>query len=423
MPEVLKAAEVDGKPSHDDLRQMINYALTGGSEVWSGDHPFIVEMGEESCIIRNSGKDWRYPYTVANGKATLGVPTPVKLSWQDAKGTVEANDANRGSMAFVVDLAGLQFAEGAETVPIQVCKDGKWSHPKFGEIQVDASTRKAFVDNFTGNVRKCGDLPLDYDHQPGPAPGWIVGLRNEGEALFADVKLTPSGTEKVRSGEYRFFSPEWHPDWQDPETGKSYGPTLFGGGLTNRPFFRGMAAINCDEFGGQTPATTPPHPAEEGTPTMSDPTQGAGTGVEPPAMTAAEVQKLSERLTAVECENAALRAAEERRGVTDAVSALKFSEKRVILAPASKATLVDELMKVPAANREAILGAVKGLQFAELGERGFTPAEEADATTLTASEESNLQALAKRNNLKFEDLKANFLTARAERTGTVTAAA
>jgi hypothetical protein len=347
------------------------------------------------------------------------MPKPVKLTWRDAAGAIEANDANRGSMAFVVDLAGLQFAEGAETVPIQVCKDGKWSHPKFGEIQVDASTRKAFVDNFSANVRKCGDLPLDYDHQPGPAPGWIVGLRNEGEALFADVKLTPSGAEKVRSGEYRFFSPEWHPDWQDPETGKSHGPTLFGGGLTNRPFFRGMAAINCDEFGGGTePPASVPTSAQEGNQTMSDGTPGAGaTGAEPQALTAAEVRQMSERLTAVEMENAALRAAEERRGITDAISTLTFSEKRVTLAPASRTALADELMKVPKANREGILEAVKGLQFAELGERGFVPAEDGDSNTLSASETERLQALATRNGLKFDDVKANYLHTKAQRSG------
>lgn len=436
MPDVLTAAEIGGRPSHNDIRELLGKAVNGGVELYGPGAYYVLEVGDQSFIAQRGQENAvRFPYTVtADGQVTLGNPVLAKLAWVDGAGpsdegegddAIEANDVNRGSMAFVTDLRGgnfsvrgLQFSDGCEDVRIQVCKDGRWSHPKFGEINVDASTRKAFVENFTNNVRKCGDLPLDYDHQPGPAPGWIVGLYNSDDALFADVKMTPSGLEKIRNGEYRFFSPEWHPDWQDPETGKHHGPTLFGGGLTNRPFFRGMAAINCDEFGGTgNPPASVPTSAQEGRQPMSDLTPGAGaTGAEPQAITAAEVQRMQERIQAVEVENAALRAAEERRGLTDAVSSLAFSEGRVTLAPAGRAALVDELMKIPAVNREGILTAVKGLQFAELGERGFTPAEQ-NEVGLTASEEEMLQGMAQRNNLKFEEVKANYLTAKKQRAG------
>lgn len=316
--------------------------------------------------------------------------------------TVTTGSVEPGTLAFVTDLCGQQFdAQAPETggpvrATLEVCRDGRWRHPVYGDITVTLETRHRFAQNFAQNVRR-GPLPIDYDHHLGPAAGWFVTLRNEGESLLAEVELTARAAEQVRRGEYRFFSPEWHPDWEDPETGHRHGPTLFGGGLTNRPFFRGMAAICCREESDMTETGI----GSEGT------------------LTLAEAQELRERvatLTAIEQENATLRSAEERRSVEATLTALRFSEGRV-LAPACRTQLAEAVAALPQDGRTAVLTALRGLRFMELGERGFTPAADPAADELSETEERSLRDLAARNNLRFEEVRRTFLEARTRRSG------
>ncbi|MCC2670333.1 MAG: hypothetical protein K0Q72_2804 [Armatimonadetes bacterium] len=297
---------------------------------------------------------------------------------RDGYETREARErvAEPGTLAFVTDLGGLRFEEAAAgAVRIEVCRDGEWQHAQYGEIRVTPELRASFAANFRRNVREVGDLPLDYDHEAGPAPGWITGLVNEGPSLYAEVRLTPGGQRKVREGEYRFFSPEWHPDWKNPRTGAAHGPTLFGGALTNKPFFRGMAAIRCSETRSVS---------EEGR-EMPETLQGRE------AVDAQQFAELQRRLRAVEEENGALRAAEERRGLTQVFAELSFGEGgRLTLAPACRGALADALLAVPVEQREAVVAAVRGLAFAELGERGFRGGTPEDPNRVTEEQKREL---------------------------------
>jgi hypothetical protein len=410
MSKTLTAAEIAGKPSMSDLMEKVQCAVNKVlGDLPCGCYCWVSDLTETDAIVTKDGEYFRYPYTLsADGEVELGTPVEVKLSWKDAPDAddaLEMSESGRGDLAFVTDMRGLQFSD-AGPVRIEVCRDGQWDHPKFGKIDVTPEMRQRFKENFDANVRKVGDLPLDYDHERGPAPGWITALSNEGGSLFADVQMTPTGRQKVQDGEYRFFSPEWVKDWKDPETGSSYGPTLFGGGFTNKPFFRGMAAIQCSE------------PAPGGGPLekpmdISTPPAGTQTATEP----AENTQQFAEqRIQALEMEVATLRATEVRTGLTHTFSELAFGEhKGTKLAPASTQALVDALVVVPEAARKTVIDAISGLQFADLTERGISiPADEA-GETLTAGEEAELKAQAQRNGLKFEELRANFLEVRKSR--------
>jgi len=409
MPEnTLTAAEIAGKPSHDDIRTMIARALFGDG-YGSGD-AWIYEIADGNCVVSRghlgaNAQHLRYSYTIEGDQVTLGDPVPVKLSWRDVP--VQASE-ERGTRCFATDLQGLRFSESqGDIVRIEVCRDGTWQHQKYGEVKVTPEMRASFIANFNANVRKVGELPLDYDHDHTPAPGWITALESEGNSLYADVRLTPSGRKSIEDGEYRFFSPEWHPDWEDPETGAKHGPTLFGGGLTNKPFFRGMAALQCSEPTGAPPQETPT-PMPENTQTGQD---------TPAPMTAAEVQQMRDRMTAVEAENAGLRAAEDRRGVSLTFSEMAFGENsRRKLAPTSQTALTDALMAIPSAQRQPVIEAIRSMQFAELGERGFVVGEEstpgANAVKFTASEEALMASEAKRRNLTVEQVRTAWTEAR-----------
>jgi hypothetical protein len=301
---------------------------------------------------------------------------------------------------FVTELpvGGECYAEtpdGRVRVEIEVCRDGRWRHPVHGEIAVTPALREALARNFAADVRR-GPLPVDYDHRAGPAAGWFTGLRCAGQSLLAEVELTERAAARIRRGEYRFFSPEWTLDWVDPESGGRHGPTLLGGALTNRPFFRGLAAIRCRETG--------PDGHEE---------EAMAERVE-----AAETQRLRERVAAlegVEAELSTLRAAEERRVLEEAVAALRFGEGRA-LAPRSRAALAAALGGVAPGQREPVLAALREAQVVVLGEQGFAEDEPAGAV-LTAGEEAALAQLAGRHGLRVEELRASYVAARGRRGG------
>lgn len=323
------------------------------------------------------------------------------------------SEEQQGTLAFVTDLRGLAFSEDAGApVQLEVCRDGQWMHPYYGEIVINADTRATFEANFAANVRRVGDLPLDYDHEPGPAPGWITGLYSVGQSLFADVRLTPSGRERVKNGEYRFFSPEWHPDWQDPEGGKKHGPTLFGGALTNRPFFRGMQAIACAEITTSRSAAGAPGgaPPTEEQAMAGETTTGAAAAATPEAVAlqAAETRQMQERLTALEAENAAFRAREERAALARTFSEMRVGERALSLAPVSRDALTEALVGLPADRRQAVIDAISGLQLAELREIGFRPAAEAGGN-LTAAEESAVESTAKSLGVSVEEARQKFI--------------
>jgi hypothetical protein len=321
------------------------------------------------------------------------------------------------------ELESLVFSDAAaDAVEIEVCRDGTWQHPAYGKVTITPQIRESMLANFRANVRRVGDLPLDYDHRQGPASGWLKDLRQDGTSLKASVAFTPTAREQIERGEYRFFSPEWHPNFKDPSTGKEHGATLLGGGLTNRPFFRELAPVRCNEddpaptgaAGGGAPAgKTAAEAAEEKR--MAE-AEAAKTGTEP-ALTAQQFAELQGRLTAVEAENASLKAKEERHALSLTFSELAFGERKTAkLAPASRTALVDALMGVPTAARKAVVEALTGVQFAELGERGLTVAGDgASGETLTAHEEQMLKDVCATSGQKFEEVKAAFLDNKAKR--------
>lgn len=130
-----------------------------------------------------------------------------------------------------------------------------------------------------------------------------------------------------------------------------------------------------------------------------------------------QLEEATGRVTALEGREAVLLAAQARREVTDALSAMRFGELEQALTPAARTAFVEALMPLDAAQRTAVVEAVKAQQFVSLGERGFVPAEEAAGEALSASEEAQIRSLSERNGLAFEEVRAQFLEVRKRRTG------
>lgn len=128
---------------------------------------------------------------------------------------------------------------------VQVLRVGKFNHPKYGEFEITPQILSEMKTNFEARVRGV-DIAFDYFHDSDKeASGWPTELylTEDGLELWAKVDWTPAAQRKLSEREIRYFSPDFAFQWEDPETGVVHKNVLFGGGLTNRPFVKDMAAI------------------------------------------------------------------------------------------------------------------------------------------------------------------------------------
>ncbi len=148
----------------------------------------------------------------------------------------------------------IQLEEGKTSPPewLQIIRTGNFRHPS-GPLPITLEVLNSFKKNFDDKVLGI-DIMGDYSHNSDKeAACWVreVEVRpdEKGAALFAKVRWTPRGAEKVVHGEFRYTSADFEFDYQDNESGKKFGPTLKGFGLTNRPFVKRMApAVELSEI-------------------------------------------------------------------------------------------------------------------------------------------------------------------------------
>jgi len=153
---------------------------------------------------------------------------------------------------FPVQTSDLKFAEESEMkTEIQVLSVGTWKHPVYGKIKISEKDIDDFVKNFDSKVRR--DIAITEGHPVGedekPAIGWFRQLLNKGrDGLWAVVEWTEKGKKLLASKAYKYFSPEFYTNYEDPETHKNYLNVLVGGALTNRPYFKSLQAVVLSEM-------------------------------------------------------------------------------------------------------------------------------------------------------------------------------
>lgn len=148
-----------------------------------------------------------------------------------------------------IQLGEFDFQPTAEiSQEIQLLRSGVFDHPLYGTFEVRRSDINSMVKNFQEKVRKI-DIAIDFSHESEKeAAGWIQSLiakenDNGGTELWATVKWTPAGKQALVDRHYRYMSADFSYEYADNETKQEFGPTLFGAGLTNRPFVKGMAPV------------------------------------------------------------------------------------------------------------------------------------------------------------------------------------
>lgn len=137
----------------------------------------------------------------------------------------------------------LEFKEGQKEV--HIIPTGKWDHPAYGEMEITPKDIKEFKKNFDAKIRK--GVPITAGHDgfaESNAMGWITEVVDKGKkGLFAIIEWTKQGKTLLEEKSFKYFSPEYYREYEDPETRKKYANVLTGGALTNSPYFKKLKAV------------------------------------------------------------------------------------------------------------------------------------------------------------------------------------
>lgn len=128
---------------------------------------------------------------------------------------------------------------------VHLLRTGVFSYYSEDDMEINSGHILSFIENFNKKVRGC-DLAIDYSHDNmDEAAGWVEDLFSspDGQELWAKIKWTPEGKRSLVEREYRYISAEFAFDYKSQEGNVSYGPTLYGAGLTNRPFVKNMKPL------------------------------------------------------------------------------------------------------------------------------------------------------------------------------------
>ena len=161
---------------------------------------------------------------------------------------------------YLVDLRTVKFNDlegdnGNASSWIQAMPIGKYKHPIYGDIDITPERVMRFAANVNDGVRG-QELDIDYDHKDktNEAAGWVQQAEarlNDPEpknnGLWVLVEWVKDAKEKILSKAYRYFSPEFDDEWTHPVSGETFKDVLFGGGITNRPFLKGILPLNLSE--------------------------------------------------------------------------------------------------------------------------------------------------------------------------------
>lgn len=143
--------------------------------------------------------------------------------------------------------------DGNNMNEITIAKTGKWRHSMYGDFTIDQKTLKAFKANFDSKTRKI-DVGIDVEHRSYDGyVGWFKEFIIKGNALVGVVEWTRKGAEYLKEKTYRYFSPEIAFNYEDPETHETYENVIIGGGITNRPYFKGLKPLLASEGKSKTP--------------------------------------------------------------------------------------------------------------------------------------------------------------------------
>ncbi len=164
---------------------------------------------------------------------------------------------DQAAPTYWVDLQGVTFEEDRpDSSWLQAFPVGEYTHEVYGKIKMTVERARNMASNIIRKVRGI-DLAIDYGHNSGgEAAGWVTSAEARHDGLWLFVEWTKEAANKIRAGEYRYFSPEYMDVWTHPQSQEKFTDVMVGGGLTNRPFLKNINPVNLSEIEGHTDPQT-----------------------------------------------------------------------------------------------------------------------------------------------------------------------
>jgi hypothetical protein len=191
----------------------------------------------------------------SDGDAIRACISAVKRKYPKAIGSGKKSASDFTASFYSIPSIELKEEEGRFTSRIPVLPAGKFKHPWYGDLDFTEPVLRAAKRHFDGKTLGI-DVMVDEGHDRAQALGWFksvaVGEIEMGgqkhNGLHALVEWTVKGQQMLKDKIYQYFSAEFG-TYLTPD-GKKVPNILFGGGLTNRPYFKQMPAVKFDD-GGQ----------------------------------------------------------------------------------------------------------------------------------------------------------------------------
>lgn len=141
------------------------------------------------------------------------------------------------------DITLADAGEGKETW-VTITREGRFYDPRYDEFEITSAMLDNIVKNFSENVYG-QKIFIDVAHRPGDgAAGEVIRLTHERRKLRALVRWNPMGVDAVNNKGYRYFSIDYHENYQDNEARNFHGATMFGAALCTRPVIKGLDALD-----------------------------------------------------------------------------------------------------------------------------------------------------------------------------------
>lgn len=147
-----------------------------------------------------------------------------------------------------VGVFPLEFDAKQDKVPIpgtiHLIPIGQWDHDLYGNILITPSDIQEFVSNFNASIRKGVFITAGHEgFEELPAVAWITAVEARDTGLWGMVEWNNQGRSLLEDKAYKFFSPEFYRDYEDPQTHIVYRNVLTGGALTKSPYFKELEAV------------------------------------------------------------------------------------------------------------------------------------------------------------------------------------
>lgn len=134
--------------------------------------------------------------------------------------------------------------EAAIPSMIHLIPVGTWAHDVYGPIVIGPTDIREFEQNYNAKIRKGVFITAGHEgYAELPAQGWIIRVEARSDGLWGEVDWTSLGLETLADKQYKFFSPEFYPIYEDPETHVISRNVLTGGALTKSPYFKELEAV------------------------------------------------------------------------------------------------------------------------------------------------------------------------------------